>query len=309
MTFETYETLSTDDGATLALRSALPDATPKALLHINHGMAEHSARYIRFAKALVSAGYGAYAHDHRGHGYSKAPDSSPGIFAKKDGWDRVLQDVETVQRFMVDQHPDVPIVTFGHSMGSIIAFNHILRTPRSTAGAALWNSGVDTGALAALYGAILKTERFFKGSDVPSGIAKKLTFETWNKQFAPNRTDSDWLSRDEAEVDKYINDPYCGFDITIGLWLDVLSGIKFAASDPNLLKLPADLPVHLLAGTADPCSQNGSAVARIEQRMISRGMSDVTFEQLSDTRHESLNELNRDETTAKFIQWLNARFG
>ena len=301
-------TLDRPDGASIALYAAIPDS-PKAIVHIHHGMAEHAGRYARFAEALVAEGYGAYAHDHRGHGRTKGSDMSLGLFSKQDGWEAVLDDALAVNAHIRAENPTVPIVCFGHSMGSIIAFNFILRHADKVAGAALWNSGVKAGGLARVFSVILKVQRFFKGSDVPSNLARKATFDTWNKEFAPNRTEFDWLSRDEAEVDAYIADPLCGFPVTIGLWLDVLQGVRFAADDGNLARLPADLPVHLLAGEQDPCSEHGKAVENIADRMNAQGMSDVTLKLLTDTRHESLNELNRDQTTADFIAWLDARFG
>ena len=193
-------------------------------------------------------------------------------------------------------------------MGSIIGFNYILRKSDTVAAAALWNSGVETGAPGLIFSSILRIQRMFKGSDVPSGLATKATFETWNKEFAPNRTDFDWLSRDETEVDKYVDDPLCGFPVSIGLWLDVLEGIYFAADNKNLSKLPKDFPVHLLAGDQDPCSERGKAVANIARRMQSAGMTKVSLNVLTDARHESLNEVNRDATMAMFIDWLDSWF-
>lgn len=298
------ENFDAPSGAELNLYRLVP-ANPKAIVHVNHGMAEHAGRYGRFAESLAEAGYGTYAQDHRGHGHTRADGTSLGIFAPKSGWDQVLSDVAAVNVMITEKHPDVPVVCFGHSMGSIIAFNHILRAPLMVSGAALWNAGVETGALVTLYGAILRFERFFKGSDVPSGIAARLSFDAWNKVFAPNRTNFDWLSRDTVEVDKYVEDPLCGFDVSIGMWLDVLEGIRFAASDEHLSRLPADLPIHLQAGEEDPCSENGRAVASIEKRMKARGMESVSFNLLKDTRHESLNEKNRDQTTSDFITWLD----
>jgi len=295
-------------GAELNLYRNVPLA-PKAIIHINHGMAEHAQRYGRFAQALDRAGYGCYAQDHRGHGHTYADDAPRGIFSAKHGWNTVLSDVAAVNAIIMEQHPKAPIICFGHSMGAIIAFNHVLRAPQTVSAGAFWNAGVEAGALTAVFRAILKIERFFKGSDVPSILATRLTFDTWNKAFAPNRTGFDWLSRDQAEVDKYVADPLCGFDVSIGLWLDVLDGITFAANDDNLRKLPANLPIHLQAGTEDPCSEKSIAVANIETRMKALGMTDVTFTPLQNTRHESLNEINRDETTANFIAWLDSRFG
>lgn len=301
----TSSRLKTRSGADLNLYSGMPKDDVKGVVHINHGMAEHAGRYERFALALNEAGYAAYAQDHRGHGSTKAPNASRGIFAAKNGWDAVMDDVADVNTHIAAQHPGTPIICFGHSMGCIIAFNHILREPQSIAGAALWNSGVETGALAAVFLRVLKIQRFFKGSDVPSGLAQKATFETWNKQFAPNRTDFDWLSRVDAEVDAYIADPMCGFDVSIGLWLDVLEGIYFAASNPILAELPKDMPIHLQAGTQDPCTENGKAMQNIENRMKKQGMSNVTFNLIEDARHESLNEIGFEQTTTEFVAWLD----
>lgn len=301
------ETRKSVTGAELHLFSCAPKE-PKAFIQINHGMAEHAGRYERFAEALFDAGFGVYAHDHRGHGQTISSDSAQGMFAAKDGWTKVLSDVGEINSYIRIAHPNTPTVCFGHSMGSIIAFNFALQNPEGIQGLALWNAGVDTGLLSAIYGALLKTERFFKGSDVPSGIAKKLTFDAWNKAFTPNRTEYDWLSRDETEVDKYIIDPMCGFDVTIGLWLDVLNGINFAANDTNMGELNKKLPIHLLAGDKDPCTESGKSIANIEARMQKNGLSNVTFELLKNTRHESLNELNRHETTSKFIEWLETQF-
>lgn len=300
--------LDSPTGARLHLYIARPKKGPRAVVQINHGMAEHGARYGRFAGALTEAGYTAVVHDHRGHGKTEAPDAALGIFSRKEGWEKVVSDIDAVNRRISDLNPDVPIVCFGHSMGAIAALNYAMRHSERTQGLAAWNSGVETGALLATYRTLLKTERFFKGSDVPSAFARKLTFDAWNKEFAPNRTDFDWLSRDEAEVDKYVADPLCGFEVSIGLWLAVTDGLRYAAEDTNLARLPAALPVHLQAGLHDPCSEHGQAVAKIADRMRDRGMDDITLTLLENTRHESLNELNRDETTAAFIDWLDQRF-
>lgn len=300
--------LNSDTGAELHVYSQMPKGKPKAIVQINHGMAEHAVRYERFAGVLAKAGYGTYAHDHRGHGFTTAPDAALGVFARKNGLDAVVEDVASINAHIKAKHAGIPIVCFGHSMGSIIGFNYILRKADTVAAAALWNSGVETGALATVFSSILKIQRMFKGSDVPSGLATKATFEAWNKEFAPNRTEFDWLSRDAQEVDKYVEDPLCGFPVSIGLWLDVLDGIYFAANDKNLDALPTELPVHLLAGADDPCSERGKAVANIARRMESAGMKKVSLNVLADTRHESLNEVNRDETMVMFVDWLDAQF-
>jgi len=302
------ETISTSGGAKLNLYTSGP-VKPNAAIQINHGMAEHAARYERFAEALAAVGYAVFAHDHRGHGHTTAPDSAQGYFAKDNGWNKVVADVDTVNAEIRARHPGTPIVCFGHSMGALVALNYAMRHRDKVDALAPWNISVDSGALLVAYRALLKTERFFKGSDVPSAIAPKLTFEAFNKEFAPTRTGFDWLSRDETEVDKYVTDPLCGFPATVGMWLDVTEGIRYAADDGNLARLPKELPVHLLAGEKDPVSLHGKAMGNFEKRMTMVDMSDVSFTLLEDTRHEALNEINRDETTAVFVEWLDQRFG
>jgi len=296
-----------ETGATVAIYRAAPATAPKGTVHINHGMAEHAGRYGRFAQALTEAGYAVIAHDHRAHGDTQHPQSSLGHFGT-EGLDGVLADVSAVQAMAKEENPNSPLITFGHSMGSIITLSHALRNPTASDAIACWNSGADGGALLAVFRSILKVQKAFKGSDRPSGLSKTLTFDTWNKAFAPNRTDFDWLSRDNAEVDAYIADPLCGFPVTIGLWLAVTDGVKAGADDTNFAKLPSTLPVHLVGGLKDPCTENGKAMQNLANRMKARGMSDVTLDLLPDTRHESLNETNREQTTTSFIEWLDKRF-
>lgn len=299
--------LESPSGATLKVYSRMPEGRVRAAVHINHGMAEHGLRYGRFARALSDAGFSVYAHDHRGHGGTTAPDAPLGVFARADGFDKVITDVLAVNR-LIRQRSNVPVVCFGHSMGSIIALNFALRYPERVAGLACWNLGAETGALAALSRIVLSAEAFFKGRNKPSAIANKLTFETWNKEFKPNRTDFDWISSDEDEVDKYIADPLCGFPVSIGLWLDLLDGIYFGADDENLSVFARDFPVHVQGGAADPCSGQGFDMQNLAERLSEADLVDVTLKILPDTRHESLNEFNRDDTTRAFIMWLKDRF-
>lgn len=308
MTAFKLSTLDSPTGASLAVYTWTAAKDAHAVIHINHGMSEHGARYDRFASALNEAGYHVIAHDHRGHGKTTAPDAHQGFFAKTDGVQKVIADVDAINGHVRETFKGLPVILFGHSMGTIIGLNYCIQHSDKIDAAALWNSGVDGGALLAVYRFLLSIERMFKGSDVPSTLASKLTFETWNKEFKPNRTQSDWLSRDEAEVDKYIADPLCGFDACNGLWRDVTDMIKTASSDAELARIRNDLPVNLLAGGKDPCSAHGKAVERLAHRLNKAFVGDISCAIHIDNRHEALNELNRDDLTANFIHWLDERF-
>ncbi|MCB1457527.1 MAG: alpha/beta hydrolase [Nitratireductor sp.] len=308
MTAWAQQSLSSPTGATLNLYVQQAVGTPRAVIQVNHGMAEHAARYARFAAFLSQNGYACLAHDHRGHGYTSAPDAPRGVFARTGGWETVIADVAAVNAFARQTFPGTPVVAFGHSMGAIIAMNHVLRHAATVDAAAIWNSSFDDNLLAAIGTLLLRMERMFKGSDVPSSLAPKLTFDAWNARFRPNRTRFDWLSRDEAEVDKYVADPLCGFDVSVGLWLDVISGVQYAAKTGNLAALPRNLPFHMLGGRHDPASDQGQSIARLAAKLLDTGVEDVSVELLDDTRHECLNDLGRDQVMAGFVHWLDDRF-
>ena len=300
--------LASSTGAKLQLYKMQTQGSAKAIVHITHGMCEHIGRYEQFANILSGNGYHVIGHDHRGHGLTTAPDAPLGTFAKSKGWDKVITDVDTVNNEIQKQHPGLPIIYFGHSMGAIIGLNYAIQHSEKIAASALWNSGVDGGLLLSVYGFLLKAERMFKGSDVPSQIAKKLAFEDWNRKFKPNRTQSDWLTRDDKKVDKYIADPLCGFDASNSLWGDLLQGIKTGADDSALANIRDDLPMHLLAGGKDPCSDNGKAVERLYERLKQSGIKDIELSLYKDNRHEALNELNRGEVMQEFVDWLDKHF-
>jgi len=295
-------------GSKIYLHSLLPSGEARAVVHISHGMAEHSLRYSRFALELTSAGFAVFAHDMRGHGRTIADDAPQGVFAKSDGLNTVIEDQNEIVNLIKERLPNKPIICFGHSLGSIINLNFALKYPNQVNALACWNSGIETGLLPKASRIILAIESFFRNQNLPSLIAWKLSFEAWNSKFKPNRTKSDWLSRDENEVNLYVNDPYCGFEVSISMWRDVLEGIFYAGNQKNLRKLPKKLPVHLIGGAEDPCTANGSDMKKLAIKLQNSGLSDVTCSILKRTRHESLNEVNRDQTTEQFIKWLKERF-
>jgi len=221
--------ITSSTGADLHLYVAIAPEPATGIVQINHGMAEHGARYERFCTFLNAKGYHAYVHDQRGHGGTKSAEAPLGVFAKKNGWKKVLEDVNFINGHIRQEHEGLPVICFGHSMGATIALAYAQTYPDTIDALTVWN-GSEPGFMPGLLRQLLKVERMFKGSDVPSMIAQKLTFEDWNNKFKPNRTDFDWLSHDEAEVDKYVADPLCGFPVCVGMWIDLLEGLAETAT-------------------------------------------------------------------------------
>jgi alpha-beta hydrolase superfamily lysophospholipase len=304
MTFASTSTLTTPTGAALRLCHEPASAKPRGIVQINHGLAEHAARYARFAKALSAAGYHVYAHDHRGHGFTKAPDAPLGRFAEKDGGEKVLDDVMAVRRHATAAHPGLPLIIFGHSMGGLIAMNSVLRDPEGLSAACIWNCNFSAGALGRLAQFILAAERMMLGSDVPSMVLPKLTFGDWAKKETDGRTAFDWLSRDHGEVDKYVADPLCGWNASVSMWQDIFGFVFKGASDASFKNIPKSMPFNLHGGKHDASTDFGKALSALASRMRTMGFTNVTLEMHPDDRHECLNDLNRGAITAQLLNWL-----
>ncbi len=268
-------------------------STLRGVVQINHGLAEHAARYARFADHLSEAGFAAIAHDHRGHGHTTAPDAPLGTFGKAssgEGWKLVVADTLAIHEHAASLYPGAPVITFGHSMGGMIALNFALSHPDRQAALAVWNSNFKMGFEGRIAQTVLAAERVTKGSDVPSTVLPKQTFAAWGKAIKDARTDFDWLSHDADQVAAYIDDPLCGWDASVALWQDLFA-MGYRGSDRKALAaLPASLPIQLVGGGQDPATGNGHAVAWLEERMRTCGLNAVTCRIYEEMRHETLNE-------------------
>lgn len=305
MPFDARQQVVSPTGASLNLYMRLADGEPRAVVQINHGLAEHAARYGRFADFLAGRGFQTYAHDHRGHGSTTAPDAPPGRFGTPGGQEKVIADVAAIHSLIRAEHPGLPVIVFGHSMGGLIALNYLLRFPENVHAAAIWNANFSAGLAGRTAQAILAWEKFRIGSDVPSQLIPRLTFQAWGKKVPGHRTPFDWLSRDAEEVTKYIDDPRCGWDASVSLWQDLFGFVFFGADDRNFPALQRDLPINLVGGEKDPATDGGKTVKHLADRLHRMGFSNVVSTIYAETRHESLNEVNRDMIMHDFAGWLD----
>jgi alpha-beta hydrolase superfamily lysophospholipase len=290
-----------DDGQTLLARRWLPEGPPRAVVQIAHGLAEHSARYARLAAALNAAGYAVYANDHRGHG-PKAAAADLGHFADEVGWDKVVGDLWTLNRLIAAEQPGVPVVFLGHSLGSFLGRGFIAEHSDALAGAALSGSNGKPPAIATLGRLIAREERLRLGKRGKSQLIFQMWFGEFNKPFKPARTDSDWLSRDEKEVDAFVADPLCGFPFTTQLAIDVLDALPHVTSRKSLAAIRKDLPIYVFSGGRDPVGAN---IQGLIGDLKASGFTQLTTRIYPGARHETLNETNRDEVTRDLIVWLD----
>lgn len=282
-------TLNTSDGHPITGTVFAP-AEPAAIVIISHGMAEHGDRYRPLARWLSEQGMAVVTFHHRGHGPACPPESL-GHYADRQGWDRVVADLHQLVRHSRSQFPGVPLHLLGHSMGSFIAQSYAQKHGDTLDSLILSATNrIHRGQLLtsrALIGVI----RLLRGKRHRSRLVARMTFEQFNHKFRPNRTGSDWLSRDPEQVDRYIADPLCGFECTVGLWWDFIGGML--SLSPAVWR--KDLPVHLFSGTQDAVGEMGRGVRRHFQAIREAGVENVTLRLFEGGRHEMLNETNRVE--------------
>ncbi len=289
-----------DDGVDVFYRRWLPTGKPSRIVLIAHGMSEHSGRYDRVANLLRERGHAVYAPDHRGHGRTAA--STGAGRTGPSGMNGALGDLARVAEIAHADAGAVPTVLFGHSMGSLLALAYAERRGGSLAGLVLSGSpGAD--------GALLETAAAIRQA-VEGGLADQpfTGLSAFNAAFEPARTPFDWLSRDPAEVDAYVADPFCGdaLPMTHGFVADLMEMVAVEMEPASIAVIPRTLPILLLTGDADPVSNGGANVRVLEQRMRSAGLA-VEAIYYAGARHEVLNEVNRDEVHRDLLAWLDRR--
>jgi alpha-beta hydrolase superfamily lysophospholipase len=295
-------TLTLKEGTQLFVyRWAQPKA--KASVQIVHGLAEHAARYGRLAEALNAAGYAVYASDLRGHGRTVRNPDELGLLADCDGWRTCLNDLWSVNRRIAQEQPGMPIFVLGHSMGSSLALQMMCERGDSLAGVVLSAASGKPTAVATVGRMIARIERLRLGRRGKSRLVQSLTFDSFNQRFEPARTRFDWLSRDPAEVDKYVADPLCGFQAPVQLWIDLLDGWTRAASPESWRQIPKRLPIYVISGTHDPVSAGTRQVRPMLEEWRAAGLN-VQHRFYPEARHELFNETNRDEVTSDLVGWL-----
>ena len=303
---EFYFTSSTGMNRIRALK-CLPDGDPKAIVQIAHGIAEHIDRYREFMEFLAQNGCLVVANDHLGHGKSINGPEDLGFFAARDGWNYVLRDMEKLHDRTVKEHPGLPYVMFGHSMGSFLTRTYLIQYPGKYDAAILSGTGHQAKAMVlsgyALASAAVKLYGPRKVGDKLNSIA----FGAYNNGFENPRTEFDWLSRDEAQVDKYIADPLCGFVATVSLFRDMMGGIKFITDQKNINTMSRTQPVYFMSGDCDPVGDNGKGVERAYKAFCDAGLHDVMIRLYPGGRHEMLNEVNKYDVYKDILAWIQEK--
>ena len=276
----------------------------KGVILILHGMAEHALRYDDLANFLNEQGYIVYADDHRGHGKTGQEMGTMGHFGQ-GGWDLLVDDVYRLVEVIKSSHKDIPLILFGHSMGSILARTCVSEYGSEFSGLILSGTSNGISPVTRKLGlGLAKIVAFFTGGKKKSPFLNKVSFGAYNDKFG-NDTPYEWLSRDKEVIQDYMDDELCGFICTSGFYKDMLDGINRNANKDNVKKVPKDLPIYIYSGDMDPVGNYKKDVEetyRLYKEIA--GVEDVTLKFYKDGRHEMHNEINKAEVYEDLARWL-----
>ena len=286
-----------------------PESAPRAVVQIIHGIAEHIGRYDHFARFLTQRGFVVCADDHMGHGLSVEAGGIYGYFS--GGWLSAVADERTLYEEMKRRYPALPYLMLGHSMGSFLLRTYLYMYPGELSGAII--SGTGWQPEMTIRGGLLLAGILsgLKGPDAVSKMVTNMAFGAYNKAFGDKpRTPNDWLSADTDNVDRYMADPLCGAEATVGLFRQMLRGLRFNQTPRNIDKMDKDAPILLIAGQDDPVGDMGAGVRRTHDAFKRAGIRDVTLKLYPGLRHEILNEAAmRDTVYGDIGAWLDRVLG
>ena len=282
------------------------DREVKCMVQICHGMTEHIGRYEAFAKAMTDHGIAVAGFDLRGHG-KNAGDAACASFGE-GGWQCAIEDMHLFSEMMKEKYPNAKQYMLGFSLGSFLLREYLMQYDHSHVdGVVIMGTGHQPAPLLNMLLAVLKGEIKKVGWDQTTPLVQNLSFGTYNKKFKPNRTHSDWLCADEAELDAYNADAFCRKDISAGLFSDLLGSMVRAGDKKAFEKYRKDLPVLFISGKEDAVGDFGKGVQTLYKLMKKQGMKDVSLQMYEKARHDVLHEEASGVTEQArdyMIQWI-----
>lgn len=296
------------DGRTTihAVRWEPENGNPSAVLQITHGMVEYIERYEDFAEYLANEGYRVVGHDHVGHGDSIVSESDWGYVGEHPSeiWVSDMHSLRTAC-----QEEGLPYFMLGHSMGSYLLRQYLARHGEGLAGAIIMGTGYMPEGTVKVAMSVAKLQAAFLGWKHRSKMLQQLSYSKPYKRYNLDGTDptNSWLTKDEAIVRKYYQDPKCTFLFTDNAYMGLFEAVLTSCSEESIAKLPKDLPVFIVSGQDDPVGDLGVGVKKVYDLYQAAGMTDVTWQLYENDRHEILNETDKEKVYKDILSWMNVR--
>lgn len=298
--------LSSEDGTVIYSVIWSPDGETKAVLQVIHGMTEHMGRYYDLAKYLSNRGVAVAGYDLRGHG--EAATSNECASFGEGGWDRSITDINLFHRHIKQKFPETPIFMLGFSLGSFLLREYLNSNYEKPTGAVIMGTGHQSPLILSIIIGIVKTQIKKNGFDGTTPLIKKLSFDTYNKKFAPYRTDFDWLCSNNDAIDEYINDKKCIKGISSGLFYDLLCSMKRTAAKNAYVNYPKDMPIYIMSGMKDPVGDFTKGTGIVESDMKKAKLTDVSVLYCAYERHDILHDEASGPVSMLYdeiLRWIN----
>ena len=278
--------------------------TAKGIVQLVHGMVDYVERYEELANFLTGEGYIFAGNHHLGHGKTAANSDDFGFFGEDSSIDILLSDIHTMNRYLRDAFPTLPLVIFGHSMGSFLTRLYIEKYPHSIKGAVIHGTSgplkvVGMGKL--LAGMLVK----INGPRYRSTTLAKIAFSGYNSHFDKSEGAFAWLTRDAEAIKGHDDDPYSSFIFTVSAYKDLFTMLDNCNKKSWFESYPTDLPTLVMSGDEDPVGQYGKGPMYVYKHLLMSGSKNVALKIYSGARHELFLETNRQEVFADILAWLN----
>lgn len=276
---------------------------PKGIIQVAHGMIDYIGRYHRLAEFITGEGYILAGNHHLGHGKSVNSEDDYGFFADESGVDFLVRDMHTMNKYLRDKFPSIPLYVLGHSMGSFIARLYAAEHPHTLKGLIIHGTG-GANPLASLGIAVAKTSRLLHGPRHRSELIRKMTFGSYNKRFPKSEGENAWLTRDVARVAGRAEDKYTSFTFTTQGYIDLFTMVKRSNSKEWYSAYPKGLPTLIISGAEDPVGDYGKGPDQVYKKLMLEGCTTVTLKMYEGARHELFNETNRHQVFEYLAAWL-----
>ena len=293
---------ASSDELAIACAVAEPQGPAKGVVQLVHGMCEHKERYFQFMEFLASNGYVAVISDLRGHGASVKCSEDLG-FLYKGGWSAMVDDNILLTDWARQNHPDLKIHLFGHSMGSMVVRSMVKRNDAAydtlfVCGCPSDNPAKGAGkALAGMFGVI-------RGWHYRPALLQKMSFGEYNKPFKDEGFISAWVCSDREILEQYHSDPLCQYVFTANGFYNLMGLMQDCYSKKGWQMKKPDLPIHFISGAEDPCRVSDKAIGKAVDAMRAVGYADVDLKLYEGMRHEILNETDKAQVWNDVIEIL-----
>ena len=282
-----------------------PEEKPKGIIQIAHGVTEYILRYEEFANFFVSKGYVVVGNDHIGHGLSVAEGREKMYFGPEGSWNFVVKDIKKCIELTKEKYPNIPYILLGFSLGSFLVRTYLIDYPGTVDKAIIMGTGQISPIAIKLAKMMANSEAKKVGEDHSTKQIHDLTFGTYNKIFAPNKTEYDWLCANEDALNDYINDPSRGGDFSAGLFREMLNGMLYSSKIKNINKMDKNIPILLISGDKDPVGDCGKGVIKSYKAFQKAKVKKIDIKLYSNDRHDILHEKDKDKIYNDILEWIN----